>query len=245
VADPEEGVGPDGTIVTGARRDRVPAAFEPLVQAAVEATDGTALFLYGSVATGQARIGRSDVDLLSVGPVDAGVGEELSRRFAGLCRGVEIAAAQPSDYVGDSDEAYGNQVFLRHYCVQLSGPPRTDLSARYPADARAARGFNGDIARHARRWRRDRNVPAHRVARKTLLAVAGLVSVHDRTWTTDRARAARRWGEVHPELAADLATLVTWIESDRSAPTAMLDGLVTAVVDAFSTEIGLWGQPAR
>jgi hypothetical protein len=34
--DPDEGVGPDGTILTGARRERVPVAFEPIVAAAVD-----------------------------------------------------------------------------------------------------------------------------------------------------------------------------------------------------------------
>ncbi|MCM0638919.1 hypothetical protein [Cellulomonas wangsupingiae] len=42
-----------------------------------------------------------------------------------------------------------------------------------------------------------------RVARKTLLAVAGLVSVHDHTWTTDRSRAVRRWCEIEPALDTD------------------------------------------
>ena len=36
VADPEEGVAADGTIRTGAHRDRVPAAFEPVLADAVE-----------------------------------------------------------------------------------------------------------------------------------------------------------------------------------------------------------------
>jgi uncharacterized protein len=35
VADPDEGVAADGTIRTGARRDRVPAAFEPVLADAV------------------------------------------------------------------------------------------------------------------------------------------------------------------------------------------------------------------
>ena len=240
MVDPDEGVAPDGTIVTGARRERVPPVFEPVIEAAVEATRGASLYLYGSVATGQARVGRSDVDLLSTGPVDAG--PELSRRFAGLCRGVEIGVARPATC---ADEAYGNRVFLRHYCVQLSGPPRTDLDVRHPADARAARGFNGDIARHARRWRAG-GVTPQRLARKTLLAVAGLVSVHDRTWTTDRTGAARRWAQLRPELADDLETLVTWIESDQPRTGPMMDGLVAAVVEEFAETIGLWpDQPAR
>ena len=208
--DPGEGVAPDGTIVTGVSRERVPAAFEPVLAAATEAVgDDVALYLHGSVATGQARLGASDVDLLAVGlpvPVAAEVGRALSARFAGSARGVEIGPARPEDFDGDAAEQYGNRVFLRHYCAHVSGPARPDLPA-FPADARAARGFNGDIAAHALGWHdavragADPVALGHRVARKALLALASLVSVHDSTWTTDRATAAVRWSEVDREMA--------------------------------------------
>jgi hypothetical protein len=58
------------------------------------------------------------------------------------------------------------------------------------------------------------------VARKTLLAVAGIVSVHDRTWTTDRELAARRWAAVDPARAAGLTTLLDWSDDRASAGAA-------------------------
>ncbi len=72
---------------------------------------------------------------------------------------------------------------------QLAGPPRTDLAIGCPADVHAARGFNGDLASHAAAWARaldagaDPAVVARQLARKSLLAAAGLVSVLDHTWT--------------------------------------------------------------
>ena len=197
VADPREGVAADGTIVTGADRSRVPAAFEHLLAdaAALASECGASLYVYGSVANGTVRPGLSDVDLLSVGLADPpGLGRILSARYAELCRGVEISAATSADLVGDSDAAYGFRVFLRHYCIHLAGPDPSAAFPAFPADARAARGFNGDIAWHHRRWRQalESGTAAEgllgvRGARKTLLTVAGLVSVRDRTWTTDRA----------------------------------------------------------
>lgn len=72
--DPDEGVSPEGTIVTGARRDRVPAVFERVLAVAADELSSlpeVSLYVYGSVATGQARVGRSDVDLMSIGlPVE-------------------------------------------------------------------------------------------------------------------------------------------------------------------------------
>lgn len=254
--DPREGIAPGGTIVTGVARSRVPGSFESLVAAAVEELSvrgHVSLYLYGSVATGQAQPGRSDLDLLAVGlnREDARtVTTGLVESFPGLCRGVEIAVADAGDLVGESDEAYGLRVFLRHYCVHLCGP---DLGGHLPAfraDALAARGFNGDIAQHAHRWRSDLDggsdpqVVGRRLARKTLLATAGLVSIHDGSWTTDRGTAARRWGEIHPELADDLTALLAWSEGtdlpDARALQRAVDVVVPGVVAAFERLIGVW-----
>src|SRR5690348_12018443 len=105
MADPDEGVAADGTIRTGARRSRVPVAFEPVLADAVAlAGDGGAsLYVYGSVATGTVRYGSSDVDLLSIDLPEAAVlGRRLSARYADRCRAVEIAAATDADLAGDS-----------------------------------------------------------------------------------------------------------------------------------------------
>ena len=258
MADPGEGVAADGTIRTGARRERVPAAFEPVLADAVALTGGSgaSLYVYGSVAAGTVRPGSSDVDLLSIGLPDAAVvGQRLSERYAELCRGVEITAAEPADLVGDTDAAYGFRVFLRHYCVHLAGPDPAAALPAFPADARAARGFNGDIAQHHRRWQQAlesgtvaADPLAVRVARKTLLAVAGLVSVHDHTWTTDRSQAARRWGELEPDLAAPLGQLKSWAVTERRPSREQVgraltgDGIVAAIVERFGRLIGLWAD---
>jgi hypothetical protein len=255
--DPDEGVSPRGTIVTGARRDRVPADFESVLTAASELVRSLSahgsLYLYGSVATGQARVLPSDVDLFTIdvgSDASTAIGVTLSRQFAGLCRAVDVGAASTSDYLGETDAAHGNRVFLRHYCVHVSGPPRHTRLHDYPADVRAARGFNGDIALHVRRWRlaleagEDHVVLARRLARKSLLAVAALVSMHDATWTTDRASSARRWAEIEPGLAPDLGELVSWMDCQGTPSPAevshAIDRLQGQLVRTFESRIGLW-----
>jgi len=60
-----------------------------------ERAEQASVYLYGSVATGQARIGKSDVDLLSIGlaPGDASkLSEQLSEQFACVCRAVAVTA---------------------------------------------------------------------------------------------------------------------------------------------------------
>lgn len=273
MADPGEGVTAEGMIRTGVGRDRVPGTFGPVLAdavAAVRASPGVSLLAYGSVVTGTTDQTRSDVDLLAVGlpaAEAAALGSRLGSAYAGRCRGVEVQPLSPDVLNGSGhlgDEAYGYRVFLRHYCLPLAGPSPDelvpDLQVAYPADARAARGFNGDLGRHLAGWRREAAEPeashawlAVRLARKSLLALAGLVSVHDATWTTDRARAAGRWSAVEPQLAAELARLLAWSASARR-PTGRRptredvlrvlddDGVVGVVTARFADLVGMWEQ---
>lgn len=262
VADPDEGVAADGTIRTGARRDRVPALFEVVLSdavAAAAADPGASLYLYGSVATGTARPGSSDIDLLSIGlGHSAGIGRHLSERYAGICRGVEVAAATPGEIAEDTDAGYGFRVFLRHYCVHLAGADLAAALPAFPADARAARGFNGNIAQHRQQWSRQlasgavtADVLGRRAARKALLAVAGLVSVHDGTWTTDRQRAVERWSDIEPGVAADLGRLLSWALGEYRPTGQEVEralagtGIVAAIVERFRAQIGLWAEGGR
>lgn len=81
---------------------------------------------------------------------------------------------------------------------------------------------------------------------RTLLAVAGLVSVHDATWTTDRAGAARRWSQLHPAFTSASTSLVQWSEGASTASPEQLHqtlaggDVVDLAVQDFSTNIGLW-----
>lgn len=255
--DPHEGVTSSGIIRTGARRKRVPGRFEPVLTSAVDAVRDVnpraSVYLYGSVATGMARPVESDVDLLAVGITRADateIGRTLSDRFSAVCRAVAVGAADARDFTGSTDAAYGGRVFLRHYCVHLAGSDLRSTLPDYPADARAVRGFNGDIAQHTDRWRgqlesgyRPEEV-GRRMARKSLLAVAGLVSVADHTWTTDRETAALRWAEIEPSLSDDLRMLVSWahdhVPSERDRVVAALNGVVAHIAISFEASIGLW-----
>ncbi len=162
-----------------------------------------------------------------------------------------MAVSSIEDFEGGDDEAYGGRIFLMHYCVQLWGTALFSADAPYPGDARAAKAFNGDIAKAYQRWRID---AAHQppeqlgrgIARKTLLAVASLVSVHDGIWTTDRASSASRWSELNPALEEDLDRLCVWSENGAAVSAADVDAilapraLVDVIVGQFDRMIGLW-----
>ena len=243
-------------IRTGARRERIPDHYSDVLGAATThicaAEPQASVYVYGSVATGAAHAPDSDVDLLTIGlPADlaASIGNSLSTDYSDLCRGVEIAAAMEADFAGTTDEAYGNRVFLHHYCVRLVGPELDRATSPFPGDQRAARGFNGDIAQHLERWRRSLTNTAPELlgrvaARKTLLAVAGLVSIHDSIWTTDRALAAQRWCEVHPDLADGLQEFLDWSSPHSNATTTRISHhlatTIEQIADQFDANIGLW-----
>ena len=249
--DPREGVTPEGMIRTGASRRTIAATYDEVLRAAIDAVAGRgALYVYGSVATGTATVPASDVDLLTVGLAGheaERISTELSARFRDQCREVSIAPTSWSDLETDDDEGYGFRAFVRHYGVHLSGAdPAADLPD-VPADARAARGFNGDIAHHAEQWKQEVEADTDvarlgtQIARKSLLAVAGLVSVRDATWSTDRRACAARWSELEPGCPLD--TQVTWLEAPPRDPAAIrreLHGPITAVVRTFGSEIGFW-----
>jgi uncharacterized protein len=254
--DPLEGLTADGMIRTGASPARIAPRFSPVLENTVERIGSiapkTTVYVYGSVATGRARAPDSDVDLLTIGLLPeraAEISEQMSVEFVDICRRVEIAAATETDFHGDGDRAYGARVFLHHYCVRLAGTDLDRSNSDYRGDRRAARGLNGDIAQHAARWRWDLDSAdsaqlSRRAARKALLAVSGLVSVHDKTWTTDREHAARRWQEVHPELSSGLEELLQWSTGRHPATserlTHRLDTTIDQIVDQFATDVGLW-----
>jgi hypothetical protein len=159
--DPAEGRTADGMITTGAHRDRIASIYEPVLAAAVETIRTleplASVCVYGSVATGQARPPESDVDLVAVGlPASTArtISGDLTSRYRSLCRSVAVAAFPREHLLGETDAAYGDRVFLRHYCVHLAGTDHAHGWSPFPADTRAARGFNGDIAASAQRWRR-------------------------------------------------------------------------------------------
>jgi uncharacterized protein len=261
--DPDEGLSPEGMIETGVRKERI----APLFQAAIEESikrvkeasrllklNDISLYLYGSVATGAAVSPSSDIDFLSIGlpPGTAQhIASTLSSKFKPICRGVEFATANYEDFQGESDAAYGGRVFLRHYCLHLCGPDIVRQDQSFPGDVKAARSFNGDIGNFYHRWCTEAPQTAadqlgRRIARKTLLAIAGLVSIHDHTWTTDRKTSGLRWANLNPQWHPSIEKLIAWSDNTDAAAaedvTEVLsqNGIIDVVVKDFQTKIGLW-----
>ncbi|GAA2760761.1 nucleotidyltransferase domain-containing protein [Actinopolymorpha rutila] len=231
-ADPAEGLDADGFITTGARIANVRAPYDAVladVRTTIRAALGTelhGLYLYGSVATGQAVPPASDLDLAAVviGP-DALetcrlLGEELSARHRSVVREVGVSPVQLEKLLAEDDAGRAERCFLKHYCVGVAGIDlRPDLPRCRP-DRAIAREFVGELApklRHFTERLEAAATPAEveavavLVARRLLMAAAVVYSIPDRTWTTARTDGAEMLGRHHPALAGHAARALAWI----------------------------------
>jgi uncharacterized protein len=202
--DPAEGVDADGYLVTGAAVANVAAAYRPVIADCVAtltrfpALDG--LYLYGSVATGQARPPDSDLDLLALwsSTVDgvATAVAALSTRHSAVVREVGLAQAPVESLAEEADRC-----FLKHYCVPLAGRDRRPSLPRFRPSRALADGFNGDLTPTLESIVARAATPAaaERALRRVLLAVATIESVSHATWSTDRATGAALLRQHHPE----------------------------------------------
>jgi uncharacterized protein len=249
VRDPRERVDDDGVIVTGADADRVPARYAETLDDAV-ATLSCALgdtlhsvYLYGSVATGQASAPSSDIDLVVVlehpaPEVVAGVAAALSDRHRHLAREVSIGSVDLATLRRRDRTGHAERCFLKHYTVHLAGP---DLRTTYPrcrATPQLAAGFNGDLRVVLDRVRarlleeddeRQRGMLAAGACRKMLMAAATLLSVREGGWTTDRDAAVELVAR-HAPTVADLAADARR-RCDQPQPVGAAD--VLEIVDRF------------
>ncbi len=234
--DPAEGVDADGYLVTGAAAANIQAFYRPALADCVETLlaafgdrlDG--LYLYGSVATGQARPPDSDLDLLALwtSTVDnvevAAVATALSTRHSAVVREVGLAQVTRDSLRGDADQA-----FVKHYCVPVAGLDVRPELPRFRPSRALADGFNDDLPTVVHRLRStvdaaatpaDRLAAVRRAARRLLLAVATIESVSHATWSTDRGTGAVLLARHHPEWTDVASRALIWSAEGGTADDA-------------------------
>lgn len=251
--DPAEGIDPDGYLTTGADRSNVGAAFEAALgdaaqRCAARCSPGYGLYVYGSVATGQAVAGRSDLDLVLVvaDPADKGrvadIGPALTERYASLFREVSLGTTTVGEVLADTPDGHAARCFLKHYCVCVAGRdlipelqpcrPTTELALAFAADTPAVLSAVSEALHTPGSTPIDEL--ARRAARKLLLACAAILSIETGGWTTDRRTAVEGLAQRHPDLHNRLQQALRW-----SDPTSVI-GTPTEEVEAFLEELGGW-----
>jgi predicted nucleotidyltransferase len=224
--DPWEGRDATGAVVTGAHLDRISPAFAGVIKDASHAIVARfadlvhSVHVYGSVATGQAIVGRSDLDLLVVAhaPLPSTDLQDVLKPIAAAhpqVRDIGGSVVLLDRFRGAHPAARADRCFLHHYTVLVHGPHPLPWHPPCIADQALAEGFGAlalsrlhDLAANGPSAEDD--VP--QLGRHLLMAAATLLSIQDGEWSTDRWDAVQRIRRRDPA-AGDNAKAV-WTVAD-------------------------------
>lgn len=204
------------------------------------------VYVYGSVARGDALPGKSDLDLLALFDSNLNhdqsselknLASELSQRYRSMFREVGIAVAY-YDYALDPANYY-EQAFLKELCVCVHGEDLRRRFGPYKLIPEIAISFNGDICevlnRTINRLANSSVVEFETIAqgfsRKLIRTYYSMVMARSQIWSTRLDEQAEIFFHHFPDKKLIISTLLEWIDqppSDR-----------TNVIDSFKRE-GKW-----
>lgn len=174
------------------------------------------LYLYGSVATGRAKTGQSDLDVLLVlqeeptEPTNKQIRDiktELSDAFVKQVREVGIARTYLAE-IEEGSESLGLHVFLKHLCLCLSGKDLRKDIGKFKPTKRVAAALNGDAPEVLERlWRKYEDAKSQNeksrirasIARKILRTGLCFAMAQKEVWATERNAMAQLFLSCYPE----------------------------------------------
>lgn len=242
--DPREGLDADGYITTGVDLDNVRPPYDAVL-ADVSATitgalgdDLDGIYLYGSVATGQARPPHSDLDVVVLVRTDAtqacrSLTERLTTRHRAAAHDVAVGSVTIDQLHAPSDAGRAERCFLKHYCAHLTGRDVRPELPRCRPDKALAREFVGDLDAHLRCLHAEQT--ARSTGRRLLMAAAVLFSLEAGRWSTAREIGAQLFAERHPELRAEITRALGWASTPPYGDTN--PDLVIGVLDALGPHL--------
>jgi predicted nucleotidyltransferase len=204
------------------------------------------VYVYGSVARGDALPRKSDLDLLALfdGKLSQeestelkNLASELSHTYRSLVRDVGLAVAY-YDYALDPANYY-EQAFIKELCVCVHGEDLRRRFGPYKLTKEIAISFNGDICevldRTIRRLETASTVEFKTItqgfARKLIRTYYSMVMARSQIWSTRLQEQAEIFLHHFPDKKPIISTLLEWIEQP---PTDR-----TNVIDTFKRE-GKW-----
>ena len=177
----------------------------------------------------------------------------VSARWAHVARQVSISTATPAEVFGQDQRGLGWRCFIKHYCLLLHGRELAGDIRPCQAEASVAWAFSQGFEEFiAGRLSALDDAPTEdevrtigkAVARRTLLAAAGLASVVSETWTTDRETAVDILRGHFPDRAA-AAQLMLQTMSDPSSDTETVRTQLIPFADWVARELRLRAGPSR
>ncbi len=259
-----DGLDAEGYIETCCAVEKIPRVLRPALDASIARLKSTfaarlhSIYLYGSVATGQARLGLSDIDILVLfsdsilDPDQASlqqVAENLSLSYRSLVRQVGIEAVSIQEALAN-ETLPGLGCFIKHLCVCVVGEDIRPLLPKFRPSIEVARGFNGDYASvmqamlaelAAANQTQITQAVMRRICRKTVRTAFSLVMPRLGCWTTHFDRSVDYFCRYYPEQQPSMTLVLDWIErppEDRADFLSTLTPLAAWLTLEFDRMIG-------
>lgn len=227
------GLDPNGFIVSDVSRDKIDDAYMTCIQESVERLKRLfhqqlhSVYVYGSVARGEAIVKKSDLDLIAMFETKLSsvqlselkqLAGELSQNYRSLVRDVGIAVAD-YDYTVDPTNYYEN-AFLKELCVCVYGEDMGEKFGPYKLTSEIAIRFNGDIYEALNRAlkklgtssKEDFRTITQAFARKLIRTYYSMVMVRSQIWTTRLHEQSEVFIHHFPKKASIIRTLLNWID---------------------------------
>lgn len=235
------GLDPNGFIVSDVSKDKIDDVYMTYIRESVESLKSLfhqqlhSVYVYGSVARGEAIVRKSDLDLIAMFDTKLSsvklselkkLAEELSQNYRSLVREVGIAVAY-YDYTVDPSNYYEN-AFLKELCVCVYGEDLGERFGPYKLTSEIAIRFNGDIYEALNRTlkrleiasKEDFKTFTQGFARKLIRTYYSMVMVRSQIWTTRLHEQSDVFIHHFPEKESIICTLLNWIDeppTDREA----------------------------
>ncbi len=233
----DKGLDNEGHIRTDVSLSKITERFAPLVKTVQDEVVNAfeqklhSVYIYGSVARGNAVPLTSDLDILIVYTNDlspqcrasiAQLERDLSERFRADLREVGLVATSLLE-IFDGDNQVGWGCFIKHMCACLTGE---DLGTRFPAfkPTRAVGyGLNGDLSQEIEKSRLEmlktsattQSRAIKSIARKMVRSAFCIVIEETNCWTTNLTECSRIFSTCYPEHQTEIQYI---LEISNGAP---------------------------
>jgi predicted nucleotidyltransferase len=260
----KSGLDPNGFILSEVSKDNILSKYRSVIDASIVALKAAlpdvvhSVYVYGSIARGNAVRGKSDLDLVVIfkrkltqqeqGALTS-LQESLSHEHKALVREVGIADATCTyDEVLDPANKYGWGAYLKILCVCMDGEDLTERFGDFKISPDIAIGFNGDASKAIQnatekitnaKTDEEAAKAAAVVARKLIRTCYMMVMTRAQVWTTKLSEQAELFLRYFPEKQGLIRTLQSWIDSsptNREDILKVLQGDCRWVVDNFEVE---------
>ena len=222
----DNGLDEDGYIRSDGSLSKITPGFTSLVRTVQSAIESAfahqlhGLYLYGSVASGNARPLKSDLDILVVFKSDLSpqvrsalsrLESNLTEKFQAEVREVGLAATSVFEVLeGNNQVGWG--CFIKHMCVCLSGEDLGTKLPRFKPTIAVAYGLNGDLKEEIEKSKHVMLNGAPGTINRTIMSISRkmvrtafcLVIEEANCWTSDLTECASIFSNYYPDRSAQI-----------------------------------------